>query len=83
MLINWYSLSTVKTLMNAAPADPNLHSNIIKHSDIFCVNESEVSCVEVCMVASSTLTHEWSKHIEVSIEINMISLSNAGKGGGK
>ncbi|KAK3883855.1 hypothetical protein Pcinc_011852 [Petrolisthes cinctipes] len=31
----------VKTLMNAAPAVPNLHPDIIKHSDIFCVNENE------------------------------------------
>lgn len=29
--------------MNAAPADVNLDPAIIKNSDIFCVNESEVS----------------------------------------
>lgn len=31
----------VKTLMNAAPADPFLDAAIIEHSDIFCVNEIE------------------------------------------
>lgn len=52
--------------MNAAPADPDLHPDIIKHSDIFCVNESEVSSVEVYMVVSSTLVFEWSQYIKVS-----------------
>lgn len=67
MLINWYSLCTVKTLMNAAPADPNLHPDIIKHSDIFCVNESEVNCV----VLSLTLTHEWSLYVKVSTPLRL------------
>ncbi|XP_068204544.1 ribokinase [Palaemon carinicauda] len=46
----------VKTVMNAAPANADLDPEIIKNSDIFCVNESEAEVltgVEVKSVADA------------------------------
>lgn len=53
----------VKTLMNAAPALPNMDPEIIKYSDILCVNETEaqsmlgkpVSSIEEARSASEDL----------------------------
>lgn len=51
----------VKTVMNAAPANANLDPEIVKNSDIFCVNESEAEVltgIEVKSTADAKLAAE-------------------------